>query len=119
MYCVSAAAGVVTFYNTEFGLFGYLKRCLNKVILVASKPVVSSTPFPDIILLKSIAKRMSQVESVSLSDSLLPRVKVHATVVFSILNSFTRRTPRDSRVVGTLLGEVRDGVVVVSGISCS
>jgi hypothetical protein len=63
---------------------------------------------------EKFAKRMSQVESVSLSDSLLPRVKVHATVVFSILNSFTRRTPRDSRVVGTLLGEVRDGVVVVS-----
>ena len=43
-------------------------------------------------------------------------VKVHPTVVFSILNSFTRRSPRDSRVVGTLLGEIRDGVVVVSSI---
>jgi translation initiation factor 3 subunit F len=40
-------------------------------------------------------------------------VKVNATVIFSILNNFTRRVPRDSRVVGTLLGEVRDGVVVV------
>lgn len=49
-----------------------------------------------------------------MKDSALPSVKVHATVVFSILNNFTRRSPRDSRVIGTLLGEVRDGVVVVS-----
>ncbi len=34
---------------------------------------------------------------------------------FSILNSYARRTSRDARVIGTLLGEVqRDGTVVVS-----
>lgn len=54
------------------------------------------------------------MESVSLKDNSLPKVKVHPTVVFSILNSFTRRVPRDSRIIGTLLGEVRDGVVVVT-----
>lgn len=42
-----------------------------------------------------------------------PQVKVNATVVFSILNSFVRRNTRDSRVIGTLLGEVKNGVIVV------
>jgi hypothetical protein len=41
-------------------------------------------------------------------------VKVTATVVFSILNSHIRRAQRDTRVIGTLLGEVKDGVVYVS-----
>ena len=56
----------------------------------------------------------SSQEAISLRDASLPKIKVHATVVFSILNNFTRRTPRDSRVIGTLLGEVKDGVVHVS-----
>ncbi len=35
-------------------------------------------------------------------------------MVFSILNSFSRRSDKDSRVIGTLLGEVRDNVVTVT-----
>jgi hypothetical protein len=53
-------------------------------------------------------------EALALSDSALPKIKVHATVIFSILNSFVRRSTRDARVIGTLLGEVKDGVVTVS-----
>ncbi len=49
-----------------------------------------------------------------MSDSALPKIKVHATVVFSILNSFVRRGFRDARVIGTLLGSVEDGVITVS-----
>jgi len=48
-----------------------------------------------------------------LKDATLPTIKVHATAVFSILTSFIRRTDRNARVMGTLLGEVKeDGVVV-------
>lgn len=57
---------------------------------------------------------MSKLDAISLRDTSLPKIKVHATVVFSILNNFTRRSPRDSRVIGTLLGEVKDGVVHVT-----
>ena len=58
---------------------------------------------------------MSKLESLSLSDAPLAKVKVNATVIFSILNSFSRRTSRDSRVIGTLLGNVeKDGTIVVS-----
>ena len=41
-------------------------------------------------------------------------VKVHPTVVFSILNSFVRREKRDFRVIGTLLGVVKDGQIEVN-----
>lgn len=57
---------------------------------------------------------MSHFEALALSDSPLPKIKVHATVIFSILNSFVRRNTRDARVIGTLLGEIKDGVVVIS-----
>ena len=54
-------------------------------------------------------------ESLSLSDVPLGKIQVNATVIFSILNSYSRRTARESRVIGTLLGEVqKDGTVVVS-----
>lgn len=53
-------------------------------------------------------------ETLTLADSVLPKVRIHPIAIFSILNHFARRTPRDSRVIGTLLGEVKDGVVVVS-----
>jgi hypothetical protein len=52
-------------------------------------------------------------EALTLKSATLPRVKVTATVVFSILNSHIRRAQRDTRVIGTLLGEVKDGVVYV------
>lgn len=57
---------------------------------------------------------MSNLEALTLKDAPLPKIKVHATVICSILHNFMRRTPRDSRVIGTLLGEVKDGVVTVS-----
>jgi len=57
---------------------------------------------------------MSHLEALTLKSSTLPRVKVSSTVALSILNSFARRSQRDSRVIGTLLGEVKDGVVVVT-----
>jgi hypothetical protein len=57
----------------------------------------------------------SQLEALSLKDSALPKVKVHATAIFSILNHFIRRTPREGRVMGTLLGEVKeDGTVEIT-----
>lgn len=45
----------------------------------------------------------------------MPRVKVHASVVLSVLNSFSRRPAPGVRVIGTLLGQVaKDGTVTVS-----
>lgn len=53
-------------------------------------------------------------EALSLTDSPLPQVYVSTTVVFNILNAYCRRNALDSRIIGTLLGEVRDGNVYVS-----
>lgn len=58
----------------------------------------------------------NEQEALTLKNASLPRVKVTATVIFSILNSYARRAQRDTRVIGTLLGEVKEGVVTVSGI---
>jgi hypothetical protein len=53
-------------------------------------------------------------EALALGDTPVPVVKVHPTVVFSILNSFVRREKRDFRVIGTLLGVVgKDGQIEV------
>ena len=51
-------------------------------------------------------------------DTPFAKIKVHATVIFSILNSFSRRSQRNSRVIGTLLGEVNeaDGSVTVRAL---
>lgn len=57
---------------------------------------------------------MSHLEALTLKNASLPRVKVTATVIFSILNSYARRAQRDTRVIGTLLGEVKEGVVTVT-----
>jgi len=52
-----------------------------------------------------------------LRDASLPRVKIHATVIFAILNAHSRRPAEGVRVIGTLLGEVaKDGTVTV-GVS--
>lgn len=59
---------------------------------------------------------LNEQEALTLKNASLPRVKVTATVIFSILNSYARRAQRDTRVIGTLLGEVKEGVVTVSGI---
>lgn len=54
------------------------------------------------------------METLSLIEDQLPIVKVNATVVFSILNIYTRRTSRESRVIGTLLGYINNNVITVS-----
>jgi translation initiation factor 3 subunit F len=49
---------------------------------------------------------MSKLCALSLpGESELPTVKVHPTVVFSILNHFSRRSDLGTRVIGTLLGK--------------
>ncbi len=53
-------------------------------------------------------------EALVLGDE-LPSVKVHPSVVFDILNSFSRREDLSHRVVGTLLGVVKDNCVEVRG----
>lgn len=40
-------------------------------------------------------------------------VKVHPVVLFSICDAFIRRNDKQERVIGTLLGNVVDGVVEV------
>jgi len=55
---------------------------------------------------------MINSETLTLADTPLPTIKVHATAVFSILHSFMRRGSY-RRVVGTLLGSVKDGVVEI------
>jgi translation initiation factor 3 subunit F len=57
---------------------------------------------------------MSTVEALSVGDKEKLVVKLHPTVVFSILNNFVRRNDRESRVIGTLLGTIKDGVVEVT-----
>ena len=57
---------------------------------------------------------MSKVEALSIGENQKSIVKLHPTVVFSILNNFVRRNDRESRVIGTLLGTIKDGVVEVT-----
>lgn len=45
-------------------------------------------------------------------DEQLPIVRVRASAVFSILSSFTRRNDKQARVIGTLLGSVKDGNII-------
>jgi len=40
------------------------------------------------------------MEAISLASEALPKVRLHATAVFSILNHFVRRTDRNARVIG-------------------
>jgi len=49
-------------------------------------------------------------------DDNLPTVKVHATAVFGILNSYGRRAEKNARVIGTLLGTVKDNCVEVTEV---
>ena len=41
-------------------------------------------------------------------------MKVHPLVIFSILNSYMRRNEKHGRVIGTLLGTVKDDEIEVS-----
>ena len=45
-------------------------------------------------------------------DEQLPTVKVRASAVFSILSSYIRRNEKQTRVIGTLLGCVKDGNII-------
>ena len=56
---------------------------------------------------------MTYSEALSLSNKPLPALKVSAQVILTILNAHSRRSELDTRVVGTLLGEVKDNVVNV------
>jgi len=48
-----------------------------------------------------------------LNNEHLPAIRLHATAVFGILNSFMRREDRHSRVIGTLLGVSQEGYIDV------
>lgn len=45
-------------------------------------------------------------------DEPLPTVRVRASAVFSILSSYVRRNEKQARVIGTLVGMVKDGNIV-------
>ena len=51
---------------------------------------------------------------ITIGNKIVPSVKIHLTAVFSILNTFVRRSERNSRVIGALLGTSKDGIVEVS-----
>eukprot|EP01033_Poteriospumella_lacustris_P005601 gene5601-4003_t len=57
---------------------------------------------------------MSSLEAITLNDSPLPSVQVSYSVVFNILNAFNRRNSESTRIIGTLLGEVKENVVHVT-----
>ena len=57
---------------------------------------------------------MSNLEIIALAETPTPVVKVHPTVVFSILNNFVRRNDREQRVIGALLGIAKEGSIEVS-----
>lgn len=56
---------------------------------------------------------MSKFEALTIQENRLPIVRLHPIVVMDILNAYSRRTDQDSRVIGTLLGVVKeDGVEI-------
>ena len=57
---------------------------------------------------------MNQIETLTLSDAKLPKVLLHPTAAFSILNSYMRRSDKNMRVIGTILGTVTDDVIEVT-----
>lgn len=57
---------------------------------------------------------MTSLESITLNDSSLPTVQVSLSVVFNILNAYNRRNETSPRIVGTLLGEIKDNIVNVT-----
>ena len=46
-------------------------------------------------------------------DNSLPSVKIHPSVIFEILNCYTRREDRLNRVIGTLLGITKENCIEV------
>jgi len=58
---------------------------------------------------------MSQA-ALTLSDDVLPTIKVRATAVLGILNSYGRRAEKSSRVIGTLLGVTKDNCIEITEV---
>lgn len=56
----------------------------------------------------------TDIEKLTLSDAKLPKVLLHPIAVFSILNSFMRRSDKNSRSIGTLLGVVTEDTIEVT-----
>ena len=52
--------------------------------------------------------------TLTLADTQFPVVKLHPTAVFEILNTFMRRSDKNQRIIGTLLGSIKDNVVEVN-----
>jgi len=48
-----------------------------------------------------------------LSDDNVPYVKIHPIAIMGILNSYDRRTYKQERVIGTLLGFINEGCIEV------
>ena len=81
------------------------------------RPTVVSSPFADTKqpVFITISTMSQQIEALSLGDA--PNtvvVKLHPTVVFSVLNNFVRRSDRETRVIGTLLGTITNGVIEIT-----
>lgn len=53
-------------------------------------------------------------EALVLNDEYYPLIRLHATAVFSILNSHSRREDKQGRVIGTLLGIAQEGYIDVT-----
>lgn len=57
---------------------------------------------------------MSLKEAITLSDDNVPYVKIHPIAIMGILNSYDRRTSKQERVIGTLLGFINEGCIEVT-----
>ena len=44
--------------------------------------------------------KVAMSEAISLKEDCLPKVRLHATAVFVILNHFVRRSDKEARVLG-------------------
>lgn len=53
-------------------------------------------------------------EALTLLDDRKPYVRLHATAVFAILSSFSRREDKQARSIGTMLGTTKDGCIEIS-----
>ena len=59
---------------------------------------------------------LSMTEAISLDEAgALPSIRLHPSVVMNILNSYMRRSDRKARVIGTLMGTVKEGKIEILG----
>jgi translation initiation factor 3 subunit F len=88
------------------------KTCVRPLFEVC---FISSTKIASPSINHLICKKMSTLEALSLpGEDALPTIKVHPTVVFSILNHFSRRSDLEARVIGTLLGTKTGNVIEIT-----